>query len=242
MPTVEELDETGRTHYAADRWEPALEAFRAAAAASSETYGPLHSQTLSCRHSFILANLKLDRPIEPLLEVVLLALESQTGRMEGRVLSRLQSFLGLCREQSLTELEERFCAQLLVEAERLHGRDHPNYGAAQNQLAECYRLSGRLSEAEQIYTALLTTSEPLQKATVLNNLALLRDMEGQTREAIELLEESLKLKVEQFGLGHPGLAPAVETLSTLYGSIGDGHRAERLWIEACTLRNAEVEP
>jgi tetratricopeptide (TPR) repeat protein len=111
------------------------------------------------------------------------------------------------------------------------GKEHPDYGAILNILAELYRVMGCFNEAEPLYLqaleitgAKLGTNHP-HYATFLNNLALLYQAIGRFSDA-ELLYQQAQ---EIMGAKHPDYASTLSNLASLYYAMGRFQEAEPLY-------------
>ena len=69
-------------------------------------------------------------------------------------------------------------------------------------------------------------------ATSLNNLALLYDTQGRTREAEPLYQEALAMRKRLWGDAHPSVARSLNNLALLYDTQGRTSDAEPLYLQA----------
>jgi hypothetical protein len=88
------------------------------------------------------------------------------------------------------------------------------------------RSHGRFSEAERLYQRALDLAEAvfgephLEVASILNNLALLKEAEGKFREAERFCRRAWRMREEILGADHPDTATAIDHLAVLLRRIG----------------------
>ena len=111
-----------------------------------------------------------------------------------------------------------------------------------NNLAELYRVQGRLTEAEPLYKQALEMIKRLlgeqhpNVAGSLNNLAELYRVQGRLKEAEPLYKQALEMIKRLLGEQHPNVANSLNNLALLYESQGRYSEAEPLYKQALQMR------
>ena len=129
-----------------------------------------------------------------------------------------------------------------------YGGRSSEYATALNNLAELYRLMGRLDEAEPLFRdALAIEEERLGPndpglARPLNNLALLYRVQGRYEEAERNLKRSLALLEDTLGNRHPDVAGSFNNLARLYETMGLEERALPLLERALMIAEDTLGP
>ena len=94
--------------------------------------------------------------------------------------------------------------------------------------ADARRLHGRNAEAERLYQRALIVAEELfgakhrEVATILNNLAIVKEAAGKTTEAEPLFRRAWRMREELLGADHPDTTMTVNRLAWLCRRIGCG--------------------
>jgi tetratricopeptide (TPR) repeat protein len=125
-------------------------------------------------------------------------------------------------------------------ARNRYGKDSPAVAVELNNLAEVYRLMGRMGEAEKLYKQAIELDEgqggeSTGLATSLNNLALVYRAQKKYGEAEKLYERSLRLLEKSLGPSHPDVARALNNLAVLYRMKGEPERAQPLQARALAI-------
>jgi CHAT domain-containing protein/tetratricopeptide (TPR) repeat protein len=122
------------------------------------------------------------------------------------------------------------------------GSNHPNYGAALNNLALVYRDQGKYAEAEGLYKRALAIREQAlgadhpDVAQTLNNLALVYGDQSKYAEAEGLHKRALAIREQALGADHPDVAQTLNNLANLYRNQGKYAEAEGLYKRALAIR------
>jgi CHAT domain-containing protein len=115
------------------------------------------------------------------------------------------------------------------------GPDHPDGGAALNNLAGLYESQGRYAEAEPLYQRTVAIFEKAlgpehpNVGAALNNLAGLYESQGRYAEAEPLYLHTVAIFEKALGADHPDGAPALNNLAALYRAQGRYAEAEPLY-------------
>jgi len=110
-----------------------------------------------------------------------------------------------------------------------------------NQLAHELHRSAEYERAEVQYRAMLPWANRKQRATLLNNLAMLLRDNGPLNEAVPMMEESLKIRRELEGEMHPETLLALSNLASLRGAMGDWKQAGRIFRQVLAERQKTGE-
>lgn len=136
----------------------------------------------------------------------------------------------------------------LALAEREFGPNHPEVGAALNNLAELYEGVGRYAEAEPLFRRDLAITEKVRGpdhpdvALSLNNLALLYDDQGRYAEAEPLAKRSLAIREKSLGPNSPEVANSLNSLGAIYDNLGRYPEAEPLYVRSLGIRERVLGP
>ncbi|MEK0083272.1 tetratricopeptide repeat protein [Benzoatithermus flavus] len=130
-------------------------------------------------------------------------------------------------------------------AKSRYGADSPAIAPELNNLAEVYRLTGRLGEAEKLYKRAIELDERgggegSGLATSLNNLALVYRAQKKYDEAEKLYNRSLGLLEKSLGPNHPDVARALNNLAVLYRTKGEPERARPLQQRALAIAESTL--
>jgi tetratricopeptide (TPR) repeat protein len=125
-------------------------------------------------------------------------------------------------------------------AKSRYGADDPAIAVELNNLAEVYRLMGRLNDAEALYKRAIELDERASPesaglATSLNNLALVYRTQKKFAQAEKLYDRSLGMLEKSLGPGHPDVARALNNLAVLYRMKGEPERARPLQERALAI-------
>lgn len=96
---------------------------------------------------------------------------------------------------------------------------------AQNQQAHALHRAADYTQAEATYRAALPWANLRQRATLLNNLAVLCRDTGRFREALPMQEQALRIRREIYGDAHAETLIALNNLGSLLGAMGDWRKA-----------------
>jgi tetratricopeptide (TPR) repeat protein len=99
---------------------------------------------------------------------------------------------------------------------------------AQNQQAHALHRAADYTQAEAKYRAALPWANLRQRATLLNNLAVLCRDTGRYREALPLQEEALRIRREIYGETHKETLITLNNLGSLWGAMGEWRKAGEL--------------
>ncbi|MEM0927165.1 MAG: CHAT domain-containing tetratricopeptide repeat protein, partial [Planctomycetota bacterium] len=140
---------------------------------------------------------------------------------------------------------------LFVEAKEITedtlGVDHPDYAISLNNLAELYRVMGKLDQAV-VYS--LEAQAIVEKkvgrrhrtyALSLNNLALLRYSMGDFNEAESLYRDALSIFEAVLGRDHPSYTRCSNNLASLYFTQGDFKKANAIFAAVLDTTTAHLE-
>jgi WD40 repeat protein/tetratricopeptide (TPR) repeat protein/tRNA A-37 threonylcarbamoyl transferase component Bud32 len=147
----------------------------------------------------------------------------------------------LQRQGRLTEAIARY-EEVLPEARKLIGPEHPNNAVLQNNLALLYQAAGDYARAEGLYQASLRDLEARlgrdhpDVATALCNLGSLYQAQGAYPKAEAAYQRSLQILAERFGTEHPQRAAGLSDLAQLYHAEGRYAAAEPLYQRALAVR------
>jgi len=140
--------------------------------------------------------------------------------------------------------------KLLKEAIKIRGKslgkDHPDYAASLNNLAEVYNSEGDYKKAERLYKeALEITRKSLGNdhpdyATSLNNLAGVYSSVGDYEKAERLYKEALEIIRKSLGKDHPNYATFLNNLAEVYRSVCDYKKAEALLIKVIEMKGKSL--
>ena len=118
-----------------------------------------------------------------------------------------------------------------------------NTGVILNNLAELYRVQGRLDDADLLYRQALERLEPTLGAEhpfvamVLNNWAELMRFRGRNMQrAADSCRKALALLEKSLGIGHPQVAPVLNNLAEVYRAQGLYGKAETLYESALRIQ------
>jgi tetratricopeptide (TPR) repeat protein len=141
-------------------------------------------------------------------------------------------------------LEER----VLSLREKALGAEHPDVGAALNDLGVLYLEKGDFGRAEPLHQRALSIYEkafgPEHPAVALslNNLAGLYHQKGDNSRVEALYQRALSIYEKAFGSEHAAVATCVDNLAELYQAQGDFERAEPLRKRALSMREKTLGP
>ncbi len=96
---------------------------------------------------------------------------------------------------------------------------------AQNQQAHALHRAADYTQAEATYRAALPWANLRQRATLLNNLAVLCRDTGRYREALPMQEEALRIRRDIYGETHRETLIALNNLGSLLGAMGEWRKA-----------------
>ncbi len=128
--------------------------------------------------------------------------------------------------------------EVLEDAERVLGPEHPDTLSSVNNLASLHQIQGRYGEAELLYRRALEARarvlgpEHPQTLGSVNNLAGLYQAQGRYGEAEPLLRRALEASECVLGPEHPDTLISVNNLAGLYASQGRYGAAEPLFRQA----------
>lgn len=147
----------------------------------------------------------------------------------------------------LAAAAQHFERALAIARER-YGPDDPRIATDLNNLAEVYRLLGRLDDAEKLYLEALEldrrrpVGNPSETATTLNNLALLYRAQKRFDEAEGLYRRALRLLEEGLGPNHPDVARLLNNWAMLELTRGEPARALELGRRALEVARKALAP
>lgn len=187
------------------------------------------------------ANPSMRRTLAVLLSLLLLApavpwaaAPTEDGYAKGLELFRAGRY-----EAALPYFE-----QALELAKSRYGADDPAIAVELNNLAEVYRLMGRLGDAEALYKRAIELDqkggESPGLATSMNNLALVYRAQKKYGEAEKLYNRSLAILEKSLGPSHPDIARALNNLAVLYRMKGEPERARPLQERALGIAEAAL--
>ncbi len=128
--------------------------------------------------------------------------------------------------------------QLVAEASRLFGEDHPDTATSFNVIADAQLRQGKYADAQKNFTAALGIyekrrgAEHVDTAAALNNLALVLEKLGDYASAESLLRRSLRILEKALGNEHPDTATTLSNLGRVldlqgkFGETGAGATVE----------------
>jgi tetratricopeptide (TPR) repeat protein len=109
-------------------------------------------------------------------------------------------------------------------------------------VAECFRISGKYKEAEQMYQQALEligkVLGPEHPSTLnsMNNLALVLDSQGKHEEAEQMHRQTLELEEKVLGQEHPSTLSSMNNLALVLDSQGKNKEAERIHRQTLELK------
>jgi hypothetical protein len=128
------------------------------------------------------------------------------------------------------------------------GRDHPALLRMMQMLADCYRLRGRVGDAEGLYTRALAIADrtygPRSSAAVasLSGLAQVAEARGDDARAEARHREALEAAESAWPPDDPSRAELLGNLAALYARQGEEGAAEHLYLRAmAALEHAKGE-
>ncbi len=137
----------------------------------------------------------------------------------------------------------------LVEAQKLEavvkarfGVNHPDYGAALNNLARVYYQQGKYADAEGLYKRALTIFEKALGAghpsvgASFNNLAIVYTEQGKYEDAERLHKRALAIREKALGTEHRDVAQTLHNLANVYLRQEKYAEAEGLYKRALAIR------
>ena len=133
--------------------------------------------------------------------------------------------------------------------EKALGPDHPDTATALNNLAELYRVHGRLRQGRTALSARLKIREkalgpdhPDTATSPQQSGASCIDSMGDYAKAEPLFQRALKIREKALGPDHPDTATGLNNLAELYRSMGDYAKAEPLFQRALKIREKALGP
>ncbi len=146
------------------------------------------------------------------------------------------------------EAAVRWFEQVVARAERELGPDDPRLATDLVNLAEVYRLTGRLEAAERLYRRALELDRrnphirPEELAITLNDLALLYRMQGRHEQAARLYREALQRLEQARGRDHPDVARVLANMAQLERALRRLPEALALARRAAAIAEARLPP
>ncbi len=137
---------------------------------------------------------------------------------------------------------EKWYLQSITIRKKVLGKEHPDFAASLNSLANLYKEMGQYEKAEPLYLESKAIREKVlgkdhpDFAASLNNLANLYKEMGQYEKAKTLLLEAIAIREKVPGKEHPDYAQSLNNLARLYMDMGQYEKAESLYLEARTIR------
>ena len=132
--------------------------------------------------------------------------------------------------------------EVLLIREKTIGKDHEDYIALLNELANCQSYIGKYAEAIKLGEEALRIygetkgREHVIYATILNNIATYHAYLGNYAEAIKSGEEALKIREKTLGKEHLDVASSLSNLANCYSGLGNYTEAIKLGEEALRIR------
>ncbi len=123
----------------------------------------------------------------------------------------------------------------VVAVKARHGENSPEYAEAINNLAELFRVTNRLGEAEPLMCRALAIDENAygpnhsEVAINLSNLALLLKATNRLAEAEPLMHRALAIDEKAYGPDHPNVATTLNNLAALFQPPFDAGMAHALY-------------
>jgi len=139
------------------------------------------------------------------------------------------------------EAEKWYLEGIAVQKKAL-GKEHPDYAASLNGVANLYRTMSNYEKAEPLYIEAKTIREKVlgkehpDYAASLNNLANLYHDMGNYKKAESLFDEAISIRGKTLGMEHPSYANSLTNLAILYTTMGNYEKAESLLVKAVTIR------
>ena len=136
----------------------------------------------------------------------------------------------------------RFGTEALNIREKVIGKEHSEYAAILNNIANYNAYLGNFTEAIRLGTEALNIREKLygkehpEYAQSLNNLATYNYYLGNFTEAIRLGTEALNIREKSYGREHPYYALSLSNIAEYNSSLGNYQEAIRLGTEALNIR------
>jgi CHAT domain-containing protein/tetratricopeptide (TPR) repeat protein len=136
----------------------------------------------------------------------------------------------------------------LALAESQFDPNHPNVGAALNNLAELYRAQARYAKAEPLYKRALSIDEKAlgpdhpNVGILISNLGALYKEQGRYAEAEPLMKRALSLAEKSLGLDDPEVGTRLNNLAQLYQDQRRYGEAEPLMKRALSIDEKALGP
>ncbi|KAK9805780.1 hypothetical protein WJX73_009178 [Symbiochloris irregularis] len=146
-----------------------------------------------------------------------------------------------------TQQAEQFLKKAVQEAVQGFGAEDPHVAAAENNLAELYRLLGEHKRAEALYLSALQKlqqtfgSDDVRVAQAQIHAAGCMASQHRLPEAQALMEKAVQACKAAMGDSHPSLAPHLNILSLLHWRQGQQDAAIDLQRECCKLSLLELD-
>ncbi|MCB2408616.1 tetratricopeptide repeat protein, partial [Hymenobacter lucidus] len=126
------------------------------------------------------------------------------------------------------------------------GPDHPSVAISLNNLAQLFKVTNRLAEAEPLTRRALAIDEASfgpdhpSVAISLNNLASLLQATNRLAEAEPLMRRALAIDEASFGPAHPEVAISLNNLAQLFQDTNQSAEAEPLMRRALAIDEASL--
>jgi tetratricopeptide (TPR) repeat protein len=128
---------------------------------------------------------------------------------------------------------------------RLLAPDDQEVAATRNALAEALTTEGNYGEAERLLeqAQVILEKQPQHRRTLastLNNLGVIRRIQGRNEEAVQLIERSIELFRSEIGPEHPMLVRGLNNLATAYAGMKRSEEADATFQKALALAQKYV--
>ncbi len=155
-----------------------------------------------------------------------------------------ETFYGLGLTDKATPLAEKAHALL---RESL-GEDHPETLNRASDVAECYRIAGRVEEALTLFQQTLKRQQAVLPAHHADTLITMHNMAGALQslgrldEALQLYEKTLELTKTHLGPDNPLTLVTMSGLAGNHACLGQADKALTLWEQTFRLMRASLGP
>jgi tetratricopeptide (TPR) repeat protein len=101
----------------------------------------------------------------------------------------------------------------------------------------------QFEKAEELYDALLKqTFDQSEKASYYNQLAYIKDHQGDYKKAIEYYEKSLEIFEKTLPPNHPGLSTSYNNIAVVYDNMGEYSKALSFYEKSFEIRQKTLPP
>jgi len=173
------------------------------------------------------------------------AYEALAGPDDTRLASVLYNLAGVCMEQGRYAQAESLYRRSLEIREKAFGAAHPLVAEVRNDVGFLYLQQGKYKEADRWLEESFrvwenSTGFEAYAAVALNNLALLRRLQGSFEKSESLYKQAAAVEEKVFGAEHPELATTRMSLAALYRAWGKNEQSNETYQQALALLEKTV--